>query len=61
MKRTLATSLAMALVFALPTANGAEQWITNAQLIDGLPGSKVRTVNLRIADGRIAEITAAGD
>ena len=61
MKQTLATSLAMALVFALPTANGAEQWITNAQLIDGLPGSKVRAVNLRIADGRIAEITAAGD
>jgi imidazolonepropionase-like amidohydrolase len=61
MNRTLATWLAMALVFAIPMANGAEQWITNAQLIDGLPGSKVRAVNLRIADGRIAEITAAGD
>ena len=43
------------------TVRAADVWITHAQLIDGLPGSQVRAVNLRISSGRIAEITAAGD
>jgi imidazolonepropionase-like amidohydrolase len=47
------------LALAASTAIGAEQWFSNAQLIDGLPNSKVRVVNVRIADGRIAQITAA--
>ena len=49
------------ILLAAYSARSADQWISNAQLIDGLPTSKVRAVNLRIADGRIAEITAAAD
>ncbi len=49
------------ILVAAQTAWPADQWLSNAQLIDGLPTSKVRAVNLRISDGRIAQITAAAD
>ncbi|NDE01968.1 MAG: hypothetical protein EBZ91_09540, partial [Gammaproteobacteria bacterium] len=55
--------IATLLLWALVTANASAQdlWLSNARLYDGLPGSAVRSVNLRIRDGRIAEITAAAD
>jgi imidazolonepropionase-like amidohydrolase len=58
-KSILVAAAALSTLLGFPTM-AAEQWLSNAQLIDGLPGSKVRAVNLRIVDGRIAEITAAG-
>ncbi len=61
MKLRVLTCLAASLVLIAPAANSADQWISNAQLIDGLPDSKVRAVNLRISAGKIAEITAASD
>ena len=61
MKLRVLTCLATSLVLIAPAANSADQWISNAQLIDGLPDSKVRAVNLRISAGKIAEITAASD
>jgi imidazolonepropionase-like amidohydrolase len=61
MKTGLLTCLAALLVLIAPTAIAADQWLSNAQLIDGLPDSKVRAVNLRIAAGKIAEITPAGN
>lgn len=60
MKNVTAICVAAALALATVLASAADQWLSNAQLIDGLPGSKVRSVNVRIADGRIAEIAAAG-
>ncbi len=60
MKTGLLTCLAALLVLIAPPANAADQWLSNAQLIDGLPDSKVRAVNLRISSGKIAQITAAG-
>ena len=57
--RILSAALQLALLAAAATAGAADQWISNAQLIDGLPGSRVRAVNVRIIDGRIAEITPA--
>lgn len=59
--RLAVTIARAAILIVATTAGAAEQWLTNAQLIDGLPGSRVRTVNVRIADGRIAEITPAAD
>lgn len=44
-----------------PAAGPQDLWLSHAQLFDGRPGSTVRTANLRIRDGRIAEITAAAD
>ena len=61
MKLGALACLAASLVLIAPAANSADQWLSNAQLIDGLPGSEVRSVNLRIAGGRIAEITPASD
>jgi imidazolonepropionase-like amidohydrolase len=61
MKLRALTCLAALLVLIAPTAKAADQWLSNAQLIDGLPDSKVRAVNLRISAGKIAEITAAGN
>jgi imidazolonepropionase-like amidohydrolase len=61
MKTGLASCLAALLVLVAPTTRAADQWLSNAQLIDGLPGSRVRAVNLRIAAGKVAEITAAGN
>ena len=52
----------IALLVALPAAATAQDlWLSNARLIDGRPGTAVRSVNLRVSDGRIAEITAAAD
>ena len=53
--------LLMASCAMLPMARAQDLWLVNGQLFDGRPGSPVRNVNLRIRDGRIAEITAAGD
>lgn len=61
MKTGILTSLAATLALAAAAAMPADQWLANAQLIDGLPASKVRAVNLRISAGRIAEITPASD
>ncbi len=61
MKLRVLTCLAALLVLIAPTARAADQWLSNAQLIDGLPDSKVRAVNLRISAGKIAEITPAGN
>ena len=61
MKTGLLTCLAAFLVLSAPITNSADQWLSNAQLIDGLPDAKVRAVNLRISSGKIAEITAAGN
>jgi imidazolonepropionase-like amidohydrolase len=61
MKTALPTCLAALLVLFAPAAKSADQWLSNAQLIDGLPNSKVRAVNLRIADGKIAEIAPPGN
>lgn len=52
---------ALALVCFTGEAYAADRWLSNAQLYDGLPGSTIRKVNLRIAEGRIAEITPAAD
>ena len=57
MRKSLLQWLAIACL-AAPAA-AADQWLSNAHLYDGLPGSTVRKVNLRITDGRIAEITSA--
>jgi hypothetical protein len=57
MRKSLLQWLAIACLAAPATA--ADQWLSNAHLYDGLPGSTVRKVNLRITDGRIAEITPA--
>jgi imidazolonepropionase-like amidohydrolase len=57
--RFTAACLGAVLCLAAAGAVAADQWLSNAQLIDGLPGSKVRAVNVRIVDGRIAEITPA--
>ncbi len=46
--------------WALPT-QAADTWFSHAVLIDGLPNSKVRPVNVRVSEGRIAEIVAAAD
>jgi imidazolonepropionase-like amidohydrolase len=58
--KTLATCL---LLFSMlsSAAQAEDLWLSNARLIDGRAGSPVRSVNLRISDGRIAEITAAAD
>ncbi len=61
MKTGLLICLAALLALLAPTAKAADQWLSNAQLIDGLPDSKVRAVNLRISAGKIAEITPAGN
>jgi imidazolonepropionase-like amidohydrolase len=55
--------IATLLLWTVLAANASAQdlWLSNARLYDGLPGSAVRAVNLRIRDGRIAEITAAAD
>jgi imidazolonepropionase-like amidohydrolase len=45
---------------ALP-AHAGDTWISNAQLIDGSGTTKIRTANVRLSDGRIAEITAASN
>lgn len=52
---------ALALASLAGPVHAADQWLSHAQLFDGLPGSTIRKVNLRITDGRIAEITAAVD
>lgn len=57
MRKSFLQWLAIACL-AAPAA-AADQWLSNAHLYDGLPGSTVRKVNLRITDGRIAEITSA--
>lgn len=57
MRKSFLQWLAIACL-AAPAA-AADQWLSNANLYDGLPGSTVRKVNLRITDGRIAEITSA--
>jgi imidazolonepropionase-like amidohydrolase len=50
------------LVVSLPSIAGAQDlWLSNARLFDGRSGSAVRAVNLRIREGRIAEIVAAAD
>lgn len=49
------------LALMVANASAADRWLSNAQLIDGLPGSKIRPVNVRIADGRIAQITTASN
>lgn len=60
MKRFLAAFVALAV--ALPSAAQAQDlWLRNARLIDGRAGSAVRPVDLRIRDGRIAEIAAVAD
>jgi len=50
----------LALTGATSPVRAADLWLTNAQLIDGTGVSEVRSVNLRISGGRIAEITNAG-
>jgi imidazolonepropionase-like amidohydrolase len=54
-------AIGMLCTFLAAPARPADTWISNAQLIDGLPNSNVRAVNVRVSDGRIAEITAAVD
>lgn len=59
--RPLIAALA-SLVVSLPSIAGAQDlWLSNARLFDGRSGSAVRAVNLRIREGRIAEIVAAAD
>ena len=62
---SLVASFLVPLLFALSVspalAQAQDLWLSHARLYDGLPGSTVRTANVRIRDGRIAEITAAGD
>ncbi|MFO1467242.1 MAG: amidohydrolase family protein [Steroidobacteraceae bacterium] len=50
-----------AVMLCTQPAGAADQWLSHAQLIDGLGNSKVRAVNLRISEGHIAEITPAAD
>lgn len=59
-KRIESILMAATLCLAATVAGASDRWFINAQLIDGLPGSAVRKVNVRVADGRIAEITPAG-
>jgi imidazolonepropionase-like amidohydrolase len=44
-----------------PAAQGAEIWLTHAQLIDGTPGAVAREADVQVVDGRIAAITAPQD
>lgn len=61
MKVCMIICVAATLFVATQNAQPADQWISNAQLIDGLPASRVRAVNLRIAEGKIAEIAPASE
>jgi imidazolonepropionase-like amidohydrolase len=61
MRQVFVALWVVSILAAAQPAPAADQWISNAQLIDGLANSKVHAVNVRIADGRIAEITAAGN
>jgi len=52
----------IAFLVAFPGAATAQDlWLSNARLIDGRAGTVVRSVNLRVSDGRITEITPAAD
>ena len=57
----LPTALIAFLVAFPGAATAQDLWLSNARLIDGRPGTAVRSVNLRVSDGRITEITPAAD
>jgi len=57
----LPTALIAFLVAFPGAATAQDLWLSNARLIDGRAGTAVRSVNLRVSDGRITEITPAAD